>query len=463
MYDAVVAQLRSWLASHEAELLEEYRALLRIPSVESEPAPNAPFGLGNRQAMDFMLELARNSGMATIDLEGFCGFADFGSGKRLVATFGHLDVVPAGQGWRHDPFGAEVHGEYVYGRGAVDDKGPTMAAFYAMCAIQAVLPDLGVRFRSFFGCNEESGFRCIQRYARTEEPPEFGIAPDSGWPLVHGEKGIMNLLAQRPLIEGEMALVRVAGGERPNVVIDRCEGVVRVAPGARAGIETKLEGAWDRNLEFHWEGDELHTVAHGKAAHGGWPFGGDSAATRLFRFWREIAPTSLRRAYDQLFEATHPAGDGLGIHGSDEVSKGLTANIGIVDTVDGQVRLLVNVRYPVTWEGGRVSEAARAHLSQLDSRWTVTETRDSKPLYFPLEHPLVRTICDVYEAETGERKEPGVMGGGTYARAIANTVSIGTGWDGDGDAHEAGERLKIAHLFKMSRIYAHILYRLATL
>jgi succinyl-diaminopimelate desuccinylase len=86
---------------------------------------------------------------------------------------------------------------------------------------------------------------------------------------------------------------------------------------------------------------------------------------------------------------------------------------------------------------------------------------DSPSLYFPLDHPLVKTIREVVSEETGEDKEPGVMGGGTYARMIPNTVSIGTGWEGDGEAHETDERLKVAHLFKMSRIYAHILYRLA--
>lgn len=461
MADPVVLQLQAWLAAHEAELLENYRALLRIPSIESDPQPNAPFGAENRRALDFMLALSQDAGMRTTDLEGFCGFADFGSGQRLVATFGHLDVVPVGPGWKHEPFGAEIDGEYVYARGAVDDKGPTIAAFYALRAIQECAPDLGVRFRAFFGCNEESGFACIHRYTETEEAPTYGVAPDSGWPLYHGEKGIMNLLVQRPLIEGSMALVRVSGGQRPNIVIDRCEGVVRVAPDARAEIEAKLADSWDRNLEFHWEGDELHTLAHGKAAHGGWPFGGDSAATRLFRFWREIAPTGLQPQYGQLFGATHPAGDGLGIHATDAVSQGLTSNIGIVDTVDGQVRLLANIRYPVTFEGAQIREAAEAYMAEMGNGWSVTETRDSKPLYFPLEHPLVKTICEVYEEETGETKAPGVMGGGTYARAVPNTVSIGTGWQGDGDAHETDERLKIAHLYKMSRIYAHILYRLA--
>jgi succinyl-diaminopimelate desuccinylase len=103
------------------------------------------------------------------------------------------------------------------------------------------------------------------------------------------------------------------------------------------------------------------------------------------------------------------------------------------------------------------------YLATLSSGFKLKVTRDSPALYFPLDHPLVTTIVDVYEEETGERKKPGTMGGGTYARAIPNTVSIGTGWEGDGRAHETDERLKVEHLFKMSRIYAHILYRLATM
>jgi succinyl-diaminopimelate desuccinylase len=57
--------------------------------------------------------------------------------------------------------------------------------------------------------------------------------------------------------------------------------------------------------------------------------------------------------------------------------------------------------------------------------------------------------------------EPGVMGGGTYARAVSNTVSIGTGWEGDGPAHENDERMKVSHILRMAKIYTHIFYRLA--
>jgi succinyl-diaminopimelate desuccinylase len=246
-------------------------------------------------------------------------------------------------------------------------------------------------------------------------------------------------------------------------VIDSCSAKVRVAASARKEVEDKLADAWDRNVTYAWEGDVLGVYAIGKAAHGSRPFDGDSAAIRVFRFLREISPLSTFRYFDEIFDTGHIGGAGLGISGTDEPSGDLTSNLGTVKTVGDKVELLYNVRYPVTWSGADLRRRCDAYLAKLESGLHLRITRDSPPLYFPLDHPLVKTIVDIYEAETGERREPGAMGGGTYARAIPNTVSVGTGWDGDGKAHETDERLKVEHLFRMSRIYAHILYRLATM
>jgi len=452
-----------WLQDHKADLLRDYRAILQIPSIESDGLPNAPFGQSNRDALDFALNLGRQWGMQTKDLEGFCGYAEFGTGEKLVLVLGHLDVVPVSPDWKHEPFGAEIDGEYVYARGAVDDKGPTMAAFYAARAIQQTFPELPCRLRVFFGCNEESGFQCVHHYAKHDEAPTFGVAPDSGWPLYHGEKGIANFIIERPLIVGDFALLEVCGGQRPNIVIDKCRARVRVADSVRAEVDAKLADSWDRNLEFAWNGNVLEVNARGKAAHGAWPFGGDSAAIRCFRFLMDVAPVAANKAYAELFERTHISGGGLGIHGADEPSGDLTCNLGIVETVDGIIRLTFNVRYPVTWKGPELKRKCESHLAELQGGFRLAEFSDSAPLYFPLDHPLVKTICEVYREETGDDGMPGVMGGGTYARALPNTVSIGTGWEGDGAAHENDERLKIEHLYKMSRIYAHILLRLALL
>ena len=463
MPDPVVAKLHEWLKNHQSELLESYRTLLRFPSIEADAEPNAPFGSANRKALDYMLGLSAESGMTTKDLEGYCGWAEFGSGDRLVMSLGHLDVVPVGPGWKHQPFGAEIDGGYVYARGAVDDKGPTMASFFACRAIQECVPELGARIRSVFGCNEESGFKCVEHYNKTEEAPTFGVAPDSGWPCIHGEKGIANFEIERPLVTGELELLSIEGGQRPNIVIDSCRARVRVAESARSHVESKVKDGWDRNINSVWHEDELEIQSVGKASHGAHPIGGDNAAVRLFRFLREISPLSTQKAYEELMEVGHIGGDGLGIAGSDEPSGALTANLGIVRTVGESVRLTVNVRYPVTWKGADLKRLCEAGLAKLDGAFRIATFSDSPPLYFPIDHPLVKVICEVYREETGDMKEPGTMGGGTYARAIPNTVSIGTGWEGDGDAHETDERCAIESLFKMSRIYAHLLYRLATM
>lgn len=466
MSEATVAKIQDWLRAHEHELLDDTVAMLQIPSVEGEPGPNAPYGAENRKALDLALSLAEKYGMKTTDLEGHIGYCEYGEGDRLIVSLGHLDVVPVGPGWKHDPFGAEIDGGFIYARGAVDDKGPTMASFYAMRAIKECVPDLGVRMRQVFGCNEESGFGCVARYVQTEEAPTYGVAPDSGWPLYHGEKGIANLEISVPRNVGsDMELTEFNGGQRPNIVIDSCSAKVKVSPAARAEVEAKLADAWDRNVTFAWEGDVLGAFAIGKAAHGSTPFEGDSAAVRLFRFLHEISPLSTKTYFDELFSITGIGGAGLGIAGSDEPSGDLTSNLGVVESNAETIEFLFNIRYPVTWNGEMLQTLCDKRLDTLASGFKLKVTRDSPPLYFPLDHPLVKTIVEAYREETGDQTEPGTMGGGTYARAIPNTVSIGTGWqmDGDGGIHETDERLKVENLFRMSRIYARILYKLATI
>lgn len=461
MLDPTVQKIQDWLRAHEQELLDDTIQMLRIASVEGSSAPNAPYGPENREALDLALALGNKFGMRTTDLEGHIGYAEFGEGDKLIVSLGHLDVVPTGPGWKHEPFGAEIDNGYIYGRGTTDDKGPAMASFYAMRAIKEVCPELGVRFRQVFGCNEESGFGCVARYMETEEAPTFGVAPDAGWPCYHGEKGIANLEISVPAPAGDMELIEFEGGQRPNIVIDSCSAKVKVSDAAKAEVDAKLADSWDRNVTYAWDGNVLGAYAIGKAAHGSTPFLGDSAAARMFRFLDEISPLSTSVAYRELLESTHPGGAGLGIAGADAQSQDLTCNLGVVKIVDGKLDLLFNVRYPVTWNGKMLEELCREYLARLDSAFELKVVRDSAPLYFPIDHPLVKTVVDVYADETGNRMTPGTMGGGTYARAIPNSVSIGTGWTGDGNAHETDERLKVDHLFKMSRIYAHILYRLA--
>jgi succinyl-diaminopimelate desuccinylase len=410
-----------------------------------------------------VLDRSRAWGLRTKDLDGHAGYAEVGDGAPLVLSLGHLDVVPPGNGWTFDPFGAEIREGWIYARGATDDKGPTMASLYALRAIHEVCPSLGARVRVVFGCNEESGMRCVKHYVATEEPPTFGISPDAGWPLAHAEKGIANFVVSFQAPRQGFDLMDVEGGDRPNMVIDRCEAKVRVAQKFRAEVEANLARAWDRNVEWQWDGDLLSALARGKSAHAAHPFAGDSAAVRLFRFLTEVAPSECRDEYAKALETGHPAGVGLGIHGSDEPSGDLTNNLGIVSFDAGRASLWFNVRYPVTWKGPDLRARVEAKLSKLGEGWRLERFDDSPPLYFPLDHPMVSAIREVVRLELGIEDPPIVMGGGTYARVVPNTVSVGASLPGDGAAHEADERIHVDHLLKLSEVYAHMLLRLATL
>jgi succinyl-diaminopimelate desuccinylase len=448
------------LSSFHEELLQTTRQLMHIPSVEEAPEAGAPFGRPCRQALDYMLQRSSDFGMTTENLDGYAGYGEFGSGKAIVASLGHLDVVPVAPGWKHEPWGAEIDGEYLFGRGAVDNKGPTVASLFAMRAIKETTGELPVRLRAIFGCNEESGFECIHHYNKVAKAPTLGIAPDSGWPLFHAEKGIASLIFRVEVPATGYALLALDGGSRPNIVIDSATARVRVPSEVRAQVQAVAEEYYDQNVKFTFQEGEMTVEAKGKAAHGAEPYLGDNAASRALRAVWHLAPTEASDRCRALFDLTHPGGNGLGIAGADDVVGPLTNNLGVANTETDGIRLLFNIRYPVRWNIDDISLNCRQHLEKLKQGVSLVEVEDSPPLFFPQDSDLVKVILEAYSAETCEEAEPRTMGGGTYARAVANTVSIGTGWAGDGFAHENDERVKVEHLYRMARLYASILARL---
>lgn len=457
-----VLRAQEWIDAHSDWLVEQTRELLRIPSIEGEPAPGAPFGVEVRRALDFMLSLSEQHGLRIKDIEGYAGHAEFGDHEPMVMSLGHLDVVPVSDGWVHPPFGAEMDGGYIYARGAADDKGPTMASFAAAVALKESGAALPARVRLVFGCNEESGFRCVKRYFETEEAPTFGIAPDSAWPCIHAEKGIANLHIEAPLPKGVLTVTSIEGGSRPNIVMDKCEAAATVAPELRNAARHQLAAYWDKNVQATIDDSgDVRLVALGKAAHGAMPFAGDSAFVRAWRVLLSLAPPEEAETLQWFLMLGHPSGVGLGIHGRDEVTEDLTSNIGISRTDVGVMKVTVNVRYPVEWSGGELKERCERFLADKRPGWRLVSMDDSPGLHFPPEQEPVLSVVEAYREETGDMRKPGVMGGGTYARAVPRTVSVGAGFDGDGPAHENDERIKVEHLVKMARIYANMLYRLA--
>lgn len=137
--------------------------LLKIKSVETEPLPNYPFGKGVGESLVYSLALLDKLGFKTKNVDGYCGWAEIGEGE-LFGILVHVDVVPEGEDWTYPPYGAEITNNNIYARGAVDDKGPFIAALYSVVQLlqDGLKPNKRLRF--ILGCDEESGWLCMERY-----------------------------------------------------------------------------------------------------------------------------------------------------------------------------------------------------------------------------------------------------------------------------------------------------------
>ena len=214
--------IKEKIHSLSEDLLKNIERLVVINSQLGTPAEGMPFGPGPAKALDEALSIARELGFKTVNLDHYCGYAEMGEGDDIVGIAGHLDIVPAGGDWTYDPFALTRKGDYVYGRGTTDDKGPVLEALYAMKLLRDSGIRLNKRVRLIMGCNEETGSRCMQHYNKVAEELSCGFTPDANFPCIHGEKGQVTMTAHSQ----NTRIISMNGGFVFNAVCDFCTTVI---------------------------------------------------------------------------------------------------------------------------------------------------------------------------------------------------------------------------------------------
>ncbi|SEU26041.1 succinyl-diaminopimelate desuccinylase [Lacrimispora sphenoides] len=169
--------------------ISSVQELVRIDSVEREACDGAPFGNGVKHALECALDISGQLGFDTVNLDQYMGYAQYGVGEDYVCAIGHVDVVPAGEGWRQPPFNGYLENGVIYSRGVLDNKGPIMACLYGLAAIKEAGLALKNPVRIIFGCDEESGFEDLKYYLSKERSPLYGFTPDCKYPVVYSERG----------------------------------------------------------------------------------------------------------------------------------------------------------------------------------------------------------------------------------------------------------------------------------
>ena len=99
-------ELRTYIENHESEMIEDLKSLIRIPSEKQAAEPGKPFGAPAAEALAQGIEILEKYGFAVTNYDNYAIAADFNQEEKGLDILAHLDVVPAGEGWRrpiHSP------------------------------------------------------------------------------------------------------------------------------------------------------------------------------------------------------------------------------------------------------------------------------------------------------------------------------------------------------------------------
>lgn len=448
------------------DLIDDTKKILGIKSVQEDGRPGMPFGEGINNALITMLKIGEGMGFRTKNLDGYIGYIEWGEGEEIVAVLGHLDVVPEGDGWTYPPYGAEIHDGKIYARGALDDKGPIMAALYGMYALKTTGYIPKKRIRIILGTNEETGSEDVEYYLEKDEVPSIGFTPDADFPIIYAEKGLTVFNITKNFNANEKGTVLyIKGGQRANMVPDYCE--VGIDTDNKEELIRKISSfakIHNMNLKYELKDNILVLKSIGKSAHGSTPEEGINAIMQALIFINDsdICSGEQKDAIKFLAEkiGLETRGESFGVCLHDEVSGYLSFNVGTIEMNSNRMTLSLNLRYPVTKTFNDMITPLEETLKA--SGFFIEGMEEQKPLYFSKEHKLIKVLAKVYEERTGQKAELLAIGGGTYAKEMPNIVAFGPIFPGEPDLdHQPDEYIGVENLVKITEIYAHAIRELA--
>ena len=452
--------------NHKEDLLKDLFELLSVRSIlGTDITEETPFGSGPREALDLILSFGKRDGYKTKLVENKAGHIEVGQGDELFGILGHVDVVPVVEAdWISHPFKPEIRDGKIFARGSLDDKGPTMAAYYAVKLLDKLGVKWNKRVRVIIGSDEETGFRCVEAYFKHEEQPASGFTPDAMFPLVYAEKARATFDHKLKFVDEDgqynYKLVKFNGGQVLNMVVASAKAELE---GEASDIKEKFENFLaQEKLEGEVEvGNTIKLTLKGKAAHGSTPQYGINGATKLAEFLSTLGLDNNGKNFvDYIVEklANDPFGEKLGINYSDDEMGEATYNYGILEyDLERKIGLVsTDCRHPKKFD--LVDRLNGIKVDNIDIE--VTSTKEAH--YVPKDDELVTTLMDVYRKYTGDTKNDAfVLGGGTYARCLKKGVAFGLLFPGKEDTmHQANEYLEVEDLLLATAIYAEGIYKL---
>lgn len=445
------------IESLRPEMVKTLGELIACPSFKQPASDGAPFGEGARACLDKALEICRSLGFKTENIDGYAGRIYSDEKESTLGILAHLDVVPAGDGWTREPFRATVEDGLIFGRGAMDDKGPAVSVIYAMYALKELGVNLSGGVELILGTDEECGSSDMAYYMKKKKMPPQLFTPDACYPLINIEKGHINAVFSSEC--PSEILTELHGGRTINAVPASASAVVRLP---EADIEKAIEkAACTVKFTLSKENGGIRISADGVSAHASTPESGDNALTALIKLLSLLnldhPAADLICGLAKSFPHGETDGEHSGVKSADEVSGALTLVLSILDLENGSLSGAIDIRFPVCESVASIREKLSKTLRAAGFE---SQVKGSEPHCVPSDSPFVKKLLEAYEAVTGKKGKPLAIGGGTYVHGMPGGVAFGCEVEGeDNRIHGADEFIRIDALVENAKIFAEAIVR----
>lgn len=427
-----MSEIRNYIEPHKDEMIQLLSELVAVPSVQGEASDGCPFGTEPARALAIMLEKCREYGFSVENVDNYAGSAELGS-EPALAILTHIDVVPAGEGWSSDPFTLTRDGDKLIGRGAIDDKGPAVAAVFALRALKELGIPLKKGVRLIFGTNEENGSADLEYYRKKRSLPPMVFTPDGEYPVINVEKGMLRVYFSAAAPEN----VEIKAGTVINAVPANCRFSV---------VEALSDGP---KMTFG--------TTEGTSAHASTPEKGENAITKFLAEHGKNVPLLSELA--EMFPHGETDGTSCGLGFSDDISGNMTCVLSMLGTENGRLRGGIDIRYPTDRTKAEISDIICGRLRA--AGFDIDSCEGVEPHCTDGNSEFVQTLLRVYERVTGDKGRCIAIGGGTYVHGIEGGVAFGAEFpDTDYHMHSPDEFITVSDLLKNAELMAEAIAEL---
>ncbi len=463
-------KIEEYIEAHKQEMIEDICTLCRINSEKMPYEEGMPYGRGAFDALNEALSMAESYGFSINNYDNYVGTIDMNDKAQQLDILAHLDVVPAGEGWKEtEPFQPVVKEGKLFGRGTADDKGPAVAALYAMRAVKEMNIPLTKNVRLILGTDEECGSSDIAHYYSVEKEAPMTFSPDGAFPVVNTEKGGLNghFTAEWAPSEALPKLVSLDAGIKVNVVPGKAGAVVKgVGPEILKETAKSCQEKTGIRFELKWKGEDSYITAIGEGAHASTPQEGNNALTGLLTFLTELPLAEceqviMLRSLLKLIPHGDTEGKALGIAMSDQLSGALTLAFSLLKVTESGLEGTFDSRCPICSNNENVLEVVRTNMA---AKGLILHNDSMKPPHHvDGNSDFVKTLLGAYENYTGRKGECVFMGGGTYVHSLKNGVAFGAAMpETDNRMHGADEYAVVDELVVSAKIFAQVIVDLCS-